>query len=474
MLIRAALVLPSAAGERLAGLLATDDVLVTEIAARRPPAAAIAALDVDVLLAGRAALGQRWQSWLRAVRALPGSPDVVILSGDDDPQERAMFLAAGCAAVVHEALQDEALRDALLSLIARRRAAVQARFERERAGAPPRVDDFVCESPAMTRFMSVLRRVAATDASVLILGETGVGKELLARAIHERGPRAGRPFVAINCGALPEGLLESELFGHERGAFTGALHARRGFFELAHSGTLFLDEIGDMPLPLQVRLLRAVQERSIQPIGSERTIAVDVRLIAATNRDLAADVAAKRFRADLFYRLNVVSLNVPPLRERREDIPLLVENNVRHFCQRFSRAALTSHPDTLRALVAYDWPGNVRELVNVVERAVLLCEGETIGLAELPDSIALGALRAAPAPPAEAAAAVALPLFEARARMVADFERRYLEALLRETRGRVGETARRAGLSPRALYTKMRQLGLEKSAFRGRTGSAQA
>jgi formate hydrogenlyase transcriptional activator len=224
----------------------------------------------------------------------------------------------------------------------------------------------------------LIERVAPTDTTTLILGETGTGKELVARALHERSARRARPLVKVNCAAMPVGLVESELFGHERGAFTGATEKRIGRFALADRGTIFLDEIGDIPPEVQLRLLRVLQEHQFEPLGSSKTVAVDVRVIAATNRDLAAAVAAGSFRADLFYRLNVFPIQVPPLRARREDIPLLVHYFARKYGAKIGKQIESVSAEAIQRLVAYPWPGNIRELENVIERAVILSPGTSL------------------------------------------------------------------------------------------------
>jgi len=230
----------------------------------------------------------------------------------------------------------------------------------------------ITRSPKMDDLLRQARLVADSDASVLIYGESGTGKELLARAIHRASPRAEKPFVAVNCGAIPGDLLESELFGHARGAFTGAVQAHKGLFQTADGGTLFLDEIGDMPLPLQVKLLRVLQEGEVRPVGATQSIPVDVRVISATHRDLDAHRVSGQFREDLYYRLNVVSLHLPPLSERREDIPLLATYILRKLAERYRKSVPTLAPDAMALLVAAPWPGNVRQLVNLLEQAVAL------------------------------------------------------------------------------------------------------
>src|ERR1700680_3687955 len=239
-------------------------------------------------------------------------------------------------------------------------------------------DEIVGNSAPVRWLLNQVETVASTESTVLIYGETGTGKELVARALHNLSPRKSNAFVKLNCAAIPTGLLESELFGHEKGAFTGAIMQRVGRFELANRGTIFLDEVGEIPLELQPKLLRVLQEREFERLGSTRTIRTDARLIGATNRDLKTMVEQQRFRSDLYYRLNVFPIRVPPLRERREDIPLLVRHFVQQFSRRMSRSVETIPSETMNALVVYDWPGNIRELQNVIERAVILSPGPVL------------------------------------------------------------------------------------------------
>lgn len=248
----------------------------------------------------------------------------------------------------------------------------------------------VGEDPAMQRIMRLIEKVAKTDSTVLILGESGTGKEVVARAIHELSPRVKKNMVPVNCGAIPAELLESELFGHIKGAFTGALHARQGRFELANFGSIFLDEIGEMSPILQVKLLRVIQERSFEPVGGTRPLDVDVRIIAATNKDLEKEVAAGRFREDLFYRLNVVPIHLPPLRERPSDIPLLLEHFNARLARTRHRAVKGFTPGAIERLQGYGWPGNVRELENLVERLTVFCMDETVDIGDLPPKVVEG------------------------------------------------------------------------------------
>ena len=243
-------------------------------------------------------------------------------------------------------------------------------------------EEIVGSSPALRTVLSNMMKVAPTDSTVLISGETGTGKELIARAIHKKSRRSDQAFISVNCAAIPPSLIASELFGHEKGAFTGAVQQRRGRFELAHSGTIFLDEIGEVPAETQLALLRVLQERQFERVGGSRAIPVNVRVIAATNRDLPAAIAAGTFRSDLYYRLNVFPIPVPPLRKRKEDIPLLVEYFVRKFAEGMAKQIRRIEKRTLELCEGYSWPGNIRELQNIVERAVILCSGETFSIDE--------------------------------------------------------------------------------------------
>lgn len=307
------------------------------------------------------------------------------------------------------------------------------------------------ESPALKRLRRLIGQVAAVDSSILLLGESGTGKELVARAIHDASPRASKPFVAVNCAALPESLLESELFGHARGAFTGAQQRRPGLFVQASGGTLFLDEIADMPLSLQPRLLRALQERRVRAVGSDAEISVDVRLIAATHRDVEALVAAERLRADLLYRLDVIRLELPPLRARGDDILLLARRFLAQQSARLDRPTGTISDAARERLRAYPWPGNVRELQNCIERAVVLSESPDLDVIDLPPRIQRYA-PPAPAPtPEPSADAALLPLHEV--------ERRHILRVLAATDGNKATAARILQLDRKTLYRKLKQYG---------------
>jgi DNA-binding NtrC family response regulator len=320
--------------------------------------------------------------------------------------------------------------------------------------------EIVGESEPIRQLRSIIARSAPTDSSVLITGRSGVGKELVARALHAQSPRAARRFVAINCPSIPPTLIESEMFGHERGAFTGADRSKMGLIELAHGGTLFLDEVAELPGEMQVKLLRVLQEREIQRVGGLKQIPVDIRIIAATNRDLAKEMKTGRFREDLFYRLNVIQIEIPPLRDRLDDLPLLADHVLARIGRRMMRPNLRLTEQARHALTAYDWPGNVRELENVLERAVVLAAGDTIDA----DDLALDPRGDfAPAAPTVADSQ------EIDYRKARDaFERRYLLRLIEQADGNMTRAAQISGISRRNLYEKLEKVGLAEDLVRKR------
>ena len=309
--------------------------------------------------------------------------------------------------------------------------------------AEERGDRIVGRSPAMQEMCKLIGRLAPQDVNVLILGESGAGKEGVAKAIHQRSPRKAGPFVPVNCASLPEGLLESELFGYERGAFTGAAGRKEGRFELADGGTLFLDEIGDLSPVTQPKILRVLQEGEFERLGGTRTLRVDVRIVAATNQDLSQMVKERRFREDLFYRLNVITLTVPPLRDRPEDISVLAAHFVRVYAAKNNRRLEGLTDDAVRQLEAFAWPGNVRQLENVIERAVVLARGARVEVADLPPEIA----GATPLPEGVLTIRIGTPLAEVTARL--------LDETLRVTKGNKTLTARLLGIDPRTVSRKL-------------------
>ncbi|RNC69902.1 MAG: sigma-54-dependent Fis family transcriptional regulator [Desulfuromonadales bacterium] len=311
----------------------------------------------------------------------------------------------------------------------------------------------VSRSSRMKGIFQLIRRVCDVKTTILILGESGTGKELVARAIHHNGSRRDGPFVAVNCGAIPENLLESELFGHVRGAFTDAAADRQGLFEEANGGTLFLDEIGEMPLTLQVKLLRVLQEGEIRRVGAAKPTKVDVRVISATARDLQKDTAAGRFREDLFFRLNVFSITLPPLRDRLEDVPLLVNHFLAKHGSQLAKSGLTASPEVLRMLMGYSWPGNVRELENCIERSLILCDGGTIGTDCLPEHLC--SIRSA-------VTSLSLPDDSLSIKKAEELlERDYIRRALHKTGGNRTHAARLLEISHRALLYKLKEYGME-------------
>ncbi len=346
-----------------------------------------------------------------------------------------------------------------------------SRLKRKAAGQVA-FEDMIAEAPAMRATVKLAKRAASSNIPVLILGESGVGKELLARAIHGGSDRAGRPFVAVNCGAIPETLVESILFGHERGAFTGAVDRHQGKFQEANGGTLFLDEIGELPLDMQVKLLRALQESEIDPVGGKRPVKVDVRILSATNRDLGVLATEGRFREDLYYRLNVFPIEAPPLRERREDIPALVRHFVRRFNAEEGKALEGASPAALDLLLAYNWPGNVRQLENAIFRAVVLCDEPELSPADFPQLAGMDGEQRRAADlrfdadrgiEAVAAPVAALPAFGAdgHLRRFEAIERDLIRLALEAYDGHITEVARRLGIGRSTLYRKLREYGFD-------------
>ena len=351
-------------------------------------------------------------------------------------------------------LDFDALKETLNKAIEHSRLGVENRELRRQFSEENASTEILGRSPAITSMLSMIRTVAPTEATVLITGESGTGKELVARALHAQSLRKDEPLVTVNCAALAETLLESELFGHEKGAFTGADKRREGRFKQADRGTLFLDEIGEMPIGVQAKLLRALQQGEIQRVGSDKSEHVDVRVIAATNRDLRKEVEERRFREDLYFRLNVISLEVPPLRQRKEDIPLLAAHFLSHYAERNHKNVKGFSAQCMDMLLHYDWPGNVRELQNAVERAVILCTGEYVTGPELPVNIAKLAAEAMPKSSEVSSSLAGLPLEEV--------ERRAIEETLRETGDNKSAAARKLGITRATLHKKLRKYGSDK------------
>ena len=410
--------------------------------------AALPQLDLDVLLTDIRMPGVSGVDLLVAVKRQRPEIEVVMITAYATVETALLALKGGAYDYLTKPLEDVGEVTRLVQRAAERKRLVSRNRELERQLEAREVfGGMVGESPAMREVFRLIETVALSDSTVLIEGESGTGKELAARAIHDRSPRRKAPFVAVNCGAIPEAILESELFGHLKGAFTGAVANKRGLFEAASGGTLFLDEIGDMPLPMQVKLLRALQEGEVKPVGSAQPVEVNVRTIAATNVDLKAAVKKGGFREDLFYRVNVIGLRLPPLRERVEDLPLLAFHLLRKHAAHAGKKVERISAAALQALSLWPWKGNVRELENVVERAVVLTSGQSIELSDLPPELRAGGLPSGgqslrPAPES----AASLPYARARVVALRNFERRYLEDVLAAHRGNVSSAARAAGM----------------------------
>ena len=396
----------------------------------------------------------------RTVKAYPGIPAIMLTAhGSVDNAVEAVKL--GAFDYIEKPFEQKQIRQVIAKALRTQELRSQ---EIQLAGgeeAPGRYG-LVGQSPAMHEVYNIIEKVAGTPSTVLITGESGTGKELIARALHEQSPRQKQPLIKVNCAAIPDTLIESELFGYEKGAFTGATRSKPGRFELAHGGTLFLDEIGEIPCEMQVKLLRALQEGEFERVGGIKTISVDVRLVTATNRDLLKLIEQGAFREDLYYRLNVVPIHVPPLRDRVVDISALVDHILDKFRERLNKEVTGVDQEAMQALMAYNWPGNVRELENMLERSVLFCEEAIISAQELPDEV-LG--KSAGAPPAAAAEAAVPPDPDASLKEVVRaeterVERQMIIAALDETGGNVTHAARRLKISRKSLQTKMKEQGL--------------
>ena len=402
---------------------------------------AAAVVVADVFLAGLNGI----ELLKRVVEGFPGTE--VVLTGRDVPTATIVSaMRLGAADFVEKPLDVDHLLLCVGRAVDRGRLAFENQALKRVMGLTAG-GEIVAASPRTLQVLEQVDLVAGSDIRVLIEGESGVGKELVAQRIHRKSPRQDKPFVAVNCGAIQESLLESELFGHKKGAFTGATTDHRGLFEVADRGTLFLDEIGEMSLDLQVKLLRVLERSEFRPVGSTKTVRVDVRVVAATNKTLAEEVAAGRFREDLFYRLNVIHIQVPPLRERPEDVPALVEA----FLTGHRRRGLprkTIHAEAVQALASYPFPGNVRELRNVVERCQILSTGDEIQLSDLPKNVLEAAGAPAPVRPGGASYDVDLPL--------AEVERRHILAVLEANGGNKLGSARVLGINVKTLYNKLK------------------
>jgi two-component system response regulator HydG len=423
--------------------------------------------DWDVVLLDVGLPGMSGIDVLRRFREANSLASIVMLTGDNTANTATTCMRAGAFYYLTKPFRPYELSSMVES------AARYSTLRRQLARILPGIDDasdqlLVGTSPAMRKLRAALDRLASQDVSILIRGESGTGKELVARALHDRGTRRKRRFVALNCGSIPDSLIDSELFGHAKGAFTGATTDRPGVFVEADGGTLFLDEIGDMPTAVQARLLRVLQEGEVRPVGGSGVRNVDVRVIAATHVDLTSAVEHGRFRQDLFYRLNVVVLNVPPLRDRLEDLPILAA----HFMRKHAGGGiqLSLSPDALDALIAYPWPGNVRELENAIMHSIALHQGDVIVPESLPSAILArsnGKITATiPVTSADGGDDQLPPLTEAKRRASAVFEKNYLTLAMERAKGSISEAARLAGLDRTNFRRLLQRHGIDATAFK--------
>ena len=430
-------------GARALALVATErfDVVVTDI--RMPGAGGFGLLE--------------------AVKARAPSTEVVMMTGYANVGDAVQAMKMGAYDYLEKPFDPDAAALVVARAAERKRLRDEAATLRRQLEGTYAFHNLVGKSAPMREAYGLLEQAAGLDITVLLLGETGTGKELAARAIHYHSARREHHFVPVNCGALPADLVESELFGHARGAFTGAVGSKTGLFEEADGGTLFLDEVGELPLPTQVKLNRALQEREIRRVGDNAAVRVDVRVIAATHRDLKAETREGRFREDLYYRLHVFPLRLPALRERLDDVPLLAAHFLEKHARAFRREVTGMEPEALRSLTAYGWPGNVRELENAIERAVAVAKGSTITLADLPAEIVS-------APPAARSGEIltSLPYRDALDLARDRLSREYLVALLQECEGNVTQAAARAGMERESLHRLLKRHGLRSDDFKER------
>jgi DNA-binding NtrC family response regulator len=397
---------------------------------------------------------------LRASKEIDGDVPVIVMTAHGSIEDAVLAMKEGALDFLAKPVDPDHLLLLVSRALEQRRLVTENLLMKEelavRRGAPQLVGD----DPSLRKVFASLQRAATTDTTVLIEGESGTGKELFARSLHALSSRTDAPFVAINCAAIPETLLETELFGHEKGAFTGAVARKPGKFEMAHRGTLFLDEIGDLPLSLQAKILRALEEKRFERVGGTVSVQVDVRLVAATNRGLRAAVAARRFREDLYFRLSVFPITVPPLRERPGDIPMLARFFVERFCRDLKKRPLIMSPPALEQLQAYRWPGNVRELQNCIERAVILADGDTILPRHLNLSFVDEPVEVAPPDP-WASLDLSGSLHDVTRRAQSAVERLKIAEILREAEGSKGRAAELLQISYKALLAKLKEHRLE-------------
>ena len=403
---------------------------------------------VDLLVADLRMPGLDGLELLRAVKVVAPDTGVILLSGRGTVEEAVAAMKEGAYDFLTKPFDLAPLIRIVRQALQHRALVLENRNLRRRLDELAGTGEFIGASPAMLEVLALVKQVASASTTVLISGESGTGKEVVARALHRFSPRRGKPFVSLNCAALPETLLESELFGYEKGAFTGAVGRKMGRFEMADGGTLLLDEVGDLSPAAQSKLLRVLQEGEFEPLGATRSVRVDVRVVGATNQDLAQLVKERRFREDLYYRLQVITVSLPPLRERREDIPLLAQHFLRLYAVKNQREIEGFTENALAKLVDYAWPGNVRELEHIVERGVILARARLLGLEDLPEAIA----QTEPS-----TRVISIPL----GMPLEEVEQRLIEETLRRTKGDKELAAKLLGIASRTIYRKLKERGSE-------------
>jgi DNA-binding NtrC family response regulator len=449
---------PAATARRQAALAGLDAPEFALVASAELAVAALRASSFDLLIADIDPTAAEGFEFLNAVGKLDSELPTIVVTAKPSLDAATASLRAGARDYLAEPVDPEALATTARRLLSGRRLEAEYELLRRQVERPYTFDDMIGGCPAMRKVFDTIDQVANSDVDVLVVGETGTGKELVARSIHRRSGRASGPFVPVDCGAIPESLVESEFFGHEKGSFTGAESRRIGLLEFADRGTFFLDELGELPLLLQAKLLRTLQERKIRRVGGREEIEVDLRIVAATGRNLEEMIRQNTFRQDLYYRINVVRIDLPPLRQRGDDIGLLAEYMAHRYGREMGREIKSITPEAYQVLSQYRWPGNVRELQNVIRRGIALTKGPLVGLESLPDELVAAA--------GEGQSSGAVGYFEVRDEHLNRFEQQYLSELLAKHHGDVRTASLEAKLPRGTLYRLMKKHNLDGGDFR--------
>lgn len=434
-------------------MLAREGYQVETVTCGRDALSLLRGKDYDLIIADLNMPEMTGLDVLREARSIKEDQDLIVMTAFASVDSAIEAMKQGAVDYVTKPFKVDAIKLTIEKTLSRKRLITENEALKRRLDEDNSFDNFIGVSEPVVHMKRLAQRIAGSDSTVLIRGESGTGKDLIARAIHQYSPRAKGPFVTINCAALPESLLESELFGHKKGSFTGAIKDKDGLFKVADGGTFFLDEVGNTSMAIQVKLLRVLEDRRIIPVGDTKPMEVDVRLIAATNADLEEDVKAARFRADLFYRLNVIPLLIPPLRERTEDIELLSRFFVEKYCAKLGSPAKTLSPEAQQLLQTYPWPGNVRELENTIERAVLLSRSSTLELTDFPEKLLEPVVQPGIVQPDQPTT----PTLES-------IEKAYIHFVMSQTSGKKAEAARILGIDASTLYRKIQRYNLKEFA----------